>query len=491
MPNFPIFGGYSKSDDIGFNSEDLCNMFMLAQPQGKKKLAFLGCPGLSMPLTVQAGGGAARTLEIYENPLQDFMFGVFGGDVYRFTDPLVASRVGSMGTTKGFVRACANNGNQMAFVDGSKGYVYNTQTSTYNQITSSGFAGQPLDIAFMDGFGIVPYGDENAFGISAPNDFLNWEAGDKAPLQVAAGKNVGVGVINERIFFFSSFNTQIWYNAGAPDFPFRPDRNSIFEFGCKAASSIKSDFGYLFWLANDKNGVGSVMMTTGSAPKRISNEAVETLISRLTAPEDVSCYIYKDVDHIIYSMNWTTDDVTLEYDVTLDYWFRKEMLPTLADPLIPYSGKRRFVGNCHAYFKGKHYVGSYKRAELFEMSRDYRTYAGEQIRRVRVAPHFFDESYRMLQIKSLQIDMRTGVGLSHTNDGVGVDPKLFLRISRDHRPFGNYHARSIGRIGNTAQRVIFRDLGICRDFVPEISFSDPVLPVSILGASIEYEVLSK
>jgi hypothetical protein len=203
----------------------------------------------------------------------------------------------------------------------------------------------------------------------------------------------------------------------------------------------------------------------------------------------------------------------------MNNWHQMQMHKTLFSESIPYSGKVRHLSNCHAYFNKVHYIGSYKNPTLYEFSRDFATNDGEEIRRIRVCPHFFDENYRMMQIRWLQIDMQMGIGLSGghdtdkwitdtgdfviTNDGdnivfgnptqnVGQDPMVYLRISRDGgNTYGNYHGVSVGKIGNRRARAIFHRLGLCRDFVAEISFYDPVLPVAILGGSINYEVLPK
>ncbi len=99
----------------------------------------------------------------------------------------------------------------------------------------------------------------------------------------------------------------------------------------------------------------------------------------------------------------------------------------------------------------------------------------------------------MLQVRSFQIDMQMGLGLGNIIETeVGANPKVYIRISRDGgNTYGNYHGASIGRIGNRRARALFRRLGLARDLVFEISFYDPVMPVAILGGSIDYEVLSK
>lgn len=518
--NFPMFGGYDDRTDIAFNSENLINLFMIGDPHGKKKYAFLGTPGLKQLLEVQDGTATSRALYTYENS----MYGVFGSDVYRFTPPLVKSKIGTIGTSQGFVSITANNAGQVIFTDGQKGYIYDTNTNLFSLINtatpaSAGFPADPANVAMLDSYFVVPDASSRTYQISAINDGTKWDPLDEAQIQAYPGENVGVGVVNRRLYFFKTDSTEVWYNSGAADFPFRRDNNLLFNFGCLAASSIVSDFGYLFWLAKDRNGVGSVMMTEGQEPIKISDEAIDNIIANFTNPADVIAYIYKDLGHVFLVMTWNTDDKTLVYDVNMKNWHQMQMHKTLVQEGVPNSGKVRHLSNCHAYFNNTHIIGSYKAPILYDFSRKYPTNAGEEIRRVRVCPHFFDENYRMMQIKWLQVDMQMGIGLSGESDlsnwitnagddvvtqdndnivwaqptqGVGIDPKIYLRISRDGgNTYGNYHGVSIGKIGNRRARAIFRRLGLCRDFVAEFSFYDPVLPVVILGGSINYEVLNK
>lgn len=519
--NFPIFGGYDDRSEIAFNSENLVNLFMIGDPQGKKKFAFLGTPGLNQSLEVKEGTSSSRSLYTYESS----MYGVFGSDVYRFTPPLVKSKIGTIGTTQGFVSNTANNAGQVILTDRQNGYIYNVNTNIFalidpNVASAAGFPAEPTNVAMLDGYFIVPDAQSRTYQISAINDGTLWDPLDSAQIQAYPGLNVGVGVVNRRLYFFKTDSTEVWYNSGNADFPFRRDNNLLFNFGCLAASSIVSDFGFLFWLAKDRNGVGSVMMTTGQEPIKISEESIDNLIASFTAPSDVISYIYKDLGHIFLVMTWNTDDTTLVYDSTMKVWHQMQMHRTIVNIAVPNSGKVRHLSNCHAYFNNTHYIGSYKNPILYEFSRDFATNAGEQIRRIRVCPHFFDENYRMMQLTSLQIDMQMGIGISGTSEDisywmtsdrdfivddqgnnliwsnpmqtVGANPKVYLRISRDGgNTYGNYHAASVGRIGNRRARAIFRRLGLCRDLVAEFTFSDPVLPVAMLGASIKYEVLNK
>jgi len=70
---------------------------------------------------------------------------------------------------------------------------------------------------------------------------------------------------------------------------------------------------------------------------------------------------------------------------------------------------------------------------------------------------------------------------------IGANPTVSLRWSDDGgHTWGNYHNRSMGRIGEFNKRVIWRRLGMTqklRDRVYEISGTDPV-KISIMGAEL-------
>lgn len=502
--DYPIFGGYGKRQDIAFDSQDLLNLFSIESIGGKKRRALIGSPGLKEKLTVVGNNARPGGLfEFFDSSNQEILFSVLGNTIYRINTSYVQTKIGVIGTESGPISITANNANQIIFVDGQTGYTYDVNSGVFGPIASAGFPAQPLNVVFLDGYFVVPdlQGDRRQYQISALNDGTKWDALDEAEIQAYPGQNVGVGVVNRRLYFFKTDSTEVWYNNGSADFPFRRDNNLLFNFGCLARASIASGFGYLFWLARDKDGVGSVMMTTGQEAIPISDESIDNLIAGFTNPSDMDAYIYKDLGHIFYVMSWTTDDVTLVYNLNLKEWGRMEMQRHAVVSGEPYSGKVRHISNCHAYFNGKHIVGSYKAPTLYEFSRQYFDNFGEPIRRMRTPGHFFDPSYRMLQINSIQVDMQMGLGLETSddastftdqNDNPLTNPKIFMRTSKDGgNTFGNMRGASIGKIGNRRARAIFRKLGVARDLVTQFEIFVPVGPIAILGASINYEVLPK
>lgn len=497
MANFPIFADYDKKQNTAFVSTNVVNLFLINSPHGKKKLAYVAAPGLSLEETVLEGFYPARELFI----LGSNMFGVFGSSVYRFGANLVPTLIGTINTSVGFVSIQANNAHQIGFFDQVNGWCYDTIANTFTQITATGFPPRPASAGFLDGYMIVPSLESVEFQFSAFNDIKKWSALDDALLQSYQGTNIGVGIVNKRIFFFKTASTEVWYNAGNADIPFRPDQNLVFNYGALCTSSIRSAFGYLFWLSNDDDGVGSVMMTTGGTPERISNDSIDDLIASFTAPFDMDAYIYKDKGRIFYEMSWTTDDVTLYYDLKMQAWYTKKMLQHIAVPGQPYSAKTRHLSSCHAYFNGEHIVGSYKDGKIYSMSQDYIDNAGEPFAMEFVTQNVFDpENYNMQQINKIELDMESGLGVSGDGEGVFADPnddplinpQVYLALSRDGGlTYGNELPAPIGKIGKTRTRTIWRKKGQARDIVGKFKIYTPLKNVAILGASIDLKVLNK
>jgi hypothetical protein len=86
---------------------------------------------------------------------------------------------------------------------------------------------------------------------------------------------------------------------------------------------------------------------------------------------------------------------------------------------------------------------------------------------------------------ALQLDCESGVGLD--GEQQGTDPQVMLRWSDDGgHTWSNEHWKSMGRIGETGARVIWRRLGMTmklRDRVYEVSGTDPV-KIAIMGAEL-------
>tara|TARA_R110000868_G_scaffold73387_2_gene212912 strand:- start:1844 stop:2287 length:444 start_codon:yes stop_codon:yes gene_type:complete len=138
-------------------------------------------------------------------------------------------------------------------------------------------------------------------------------------------------------------------------------------------------------------------------------------------------------------------------------------------------------------FNGKIIVGDYENGKLYAF--DLQKYSDDTaiqkwLRSWRALPTGQNNLKRSAQ-HMMQLDCESGVGLDGV--GQGTDPQVMLRWSDDGgHTWSNEHWRSIGKIGQTNRRVIWRRLGMTmklRDRVYELSGTDPV-KIAIMGAEL-------
>jgi hypothetical protein len=83
-----------------------------------------------------------------------------------------------------------------------------------------------------------------------------------------------------------------------------------------------------------------------------------------------------------------------------------------------------------------------------------------------------------LQIKDFRLHIRRGLGSS-----AGTPPTIRVRCSRDHRPFGSWITRSLGRAGERSPYIYFGGFGNGSTFQFEISSSSDC-PIDLIGADV-------
>jgi hypothetical protein len=126
-------------------------------------------------------------------------------------------------------------------------------------------------------------------------------------------------------------------------------------------------------------------------------------------------------------------------------------------------------------------VGDYANGKIYKLDKDNYTDDGQQVRRLRRAPHLVADFQRQY-FDELQIQFQPGLGLS---TGQGDNPQAMLKWSDDGgSTWSNEHWVTIGAIGRYANRAIWRRLGWARDRVFEVSISDPVKAV-IVSANLK------
>ncbi len=186
--DYDIVGSYDNQRVSTINAERTVNMFEYIDPDGKRPKSMLPTSGLvdtHLPFGAETGG--ARQTFVFNNAI----YQVFGASFYRTTGTtgnLLNTLVGTIGTSDGYVGIDANTF-QVIFVDGTAGYIWDTNASTFEQITDTGFPGSPLDVCYLDGFFVVAHGGTNEFQLSSFNQGMVW-SGATATFTADSGTDI-------------------------------------------------------------------------------------------------------------------------------------------------------------------------------------------------------------------------------------------------------------------------------------------------------------
>jgi hypothetical protein len=478
--DFPIVGSFNEDLVRKIDAQNTINMYEVNDSEGKKQSYLSPWPGLLAKGTFSEGVNGRGSIVF-----KGFAYFVVREDVYRMDTGLTITRISDAGnkfnTQSGFVDIAANE-TQIAFVDGARLLIWDTGTSTLTDRTSTLPAGvAPLGITYMDGRFILINGaatDTNKFYISNLDhgevwDILNFALVNSRPTILSA-----CSVLKRRIFLFGQTNAELWLDAGAADFPFRRDNNLLLEHGILARGTLVEGFDRLFYLSNDQDGVGGVMMVLeGTVPQKVSTREIDQAIQVMTTPEDATGFVFKINGEIFYQINFVGGDRTFVYAVSSNKWHELEML-----------NHTRHIANSHVFYNNANYVLGYNTDVLYELSNAYTNNNGENIRRSRIAHIFSSPTYERIRIDRLQIDMLQGVGLPNTL-GVDSDPKIFLSISEDGgATYHDFGPSNVGKSGDRLIRTIWRRLGVRRDSIIKLEMFNNV-QYYILGGAVDYEVL--
>lgn len=174
--DYDFVGSYDNQRVLPLCAQRTVNMFEYLDPEGKKPKCLLSTAGIvDQELDLQFGTGGSRATFVFK----DAIYQVYGVAVYKIegtTGALTTSHIGDLSTSVGYVGIDANTF-QIIFVDGEKGFIYDTQTvvaPAFLEITDTSFPDKPIDVCFIDGFFIVAHGTTNQFQMSMFNQGLVW-----------------------------------------------------------------------------------------------------------------------------------------------------------------------------------------------------------------------------------------------------------------------------------------------------------------------------
>lgn len=470
----PFVGQAYTGRSLNVNAQRCVNLYPeIDGADGKNVLALHGTPGLALFATV--GSSAMRSMDVIGSKMYVVSFNKF----YEVLANATTTEKGTLLTSIGRV-SIANNGTQVMIVDGTYGYIYNTSTGTFTQITDTDFPGADT-VCFLDGYFVFNKPNTGSFMITGLYDGSTVDALDIATAEADPDNLIAVLNDHRQLWCFGDFTTEVYYNSGNADFPFERIGGAFIEHGLAARWSIAKCDNGIFWLAQSKTGKGYIVKASGYAPQIVSTRAIEYQINTYSTISDAFAYSYIEEGHTFYVITFPTGNATWVYDAATDMWHERAYRNTTTGNL----GRHR--GNAYAFFNGFHMVGDFENGKIYKMLLNTYTDNGDPIKRVRADRHISDGDMNNLFHSRLQVDMEVGVGLA---SGQGSNPQAMLDWSDDgghtwsSEIWGGIGSVSVGGTGEYKKRIVFRRLGQSRDRVYRLTITEPV-KVAIIGASLE------
>lgn len=478
MPNlnkiFDIIGGSEKSEYSEFTPQLIVNMFFTQNAEAIQKKALFPMEGLSLDngIIFNVGGeNKGGRASYYFNGamfqiIKDTVFRVTGNYDEEGLPKFNHSILGTLNTQTGHVDIDDNN-QQVMFVDGVDGYLYDSATDSFGLVTSPNFPSSPSTVAVLANRFVVNKGGTSQSFYSAQGDGNSWGANDFFSMASKPDIVVAYATLNGRLYIMGQRSTEVWYAVGSPTLPFRP-QNPSYEFGCDAIGSVAVGFGMIIWLSRTNYGIGGIKKIQGqNLPVDVSNEGLDTSLDSYTNPEDATAFLFKnDVGHIMYVINFTTDNESWMLD------FNTGKLSKLE------SGEfNRYSGNTYINYKNHHYVLDYQNPYMYDMSTNYNDEAGNAIRRAVISPVFLSPNPQT--INDFQVFLKHGTGTESGND---ENPTLSLSVSNDGGvSYSTVIKRPIGPIGERCTKTVWNNLGWADSWVFKLEHYNKTKCV-ILGA---------
>jgi hypothetical protein len=432
------------------------------------------------------------------------------GDLYTVVDHTlyfvnsvgVYSAIGDLVDTTFPIVSMADNGedvgNVMGVVDGTtNGWTVALDTRVFAAISdpTGTFVGSTT-INYLSGFFLFN-APATPYWYSSLLNSMTFNALDLASKNAYADNIQIVGVRQRETWLIGQLSTEPWYLSGASPFAFEAVSTTFVSYGCAAPYSQVSLDSELFWISQDLKGQAIVVQSSGYKAQRISTHAIEQILQGYVATfgsiVDAIGSTYQIQGHTFYVLSFPTADATWQYDIATKQWSQLCWLDNDGN-----EHRDRCVLYVNAY---NQVLGlDWQTGIIYIIDVNTYTDNGLPIKCLRSFPHVVDEMKRITHW-ALVADMECGTTTDPGPQDAEVEiiltpapgwtvisssgptiipstpepPLLNLRYSDDRGvSFSDYITTSMGNIGEYLTSPQFTRLGMARDRVYELSWSEPI-----------------
>jgi hypothetical protein len=452
-----VFGTQSyESRALQVSAQRLVNCFVEAQPEGtKSQVPLFGAPGLT-PFAMLPTS-PVRGMWNYNGNL----WAVAGDSLYRLNAAKGYKKVGSGISGNDPVVIC-DNGPQVLVINGISGYIATTATDAFQEIQDPNF-NSANTVTFFDDYFVFNRKGTKQFFLSGLLDGLSYNGLDFASAEADTGLLIGVAKNLQLLYLFGESHTEMWYDAGAVNFPFARYAGAVIPRGCIAPGTIIAQDQALFFLANDR----IFYRLQGNEPIRMSTHGVEKAIESYGDNiTDAFCFTYTQQGHKMVHLTFPSVPHSWVFDISTRKWHERESWDANKNTL------NRWRGNCAAECYNKVLIGDFQTGQIWQLDWNAYDEGGNTMQMLAHSSPVHDEKFRLF-LDLLELDMQSGVGLTN---GQGSAPVVMLRWSKDGGETWSalQPPRSIGKRGAYVTRQRWKNLGQAYQWIFELTISDPV-----------------
>lgn len=344
----------------------------------------IGFPGYKqVALSNVPGEGRA----IFRSVRGGFLLAVAGSAVYIVNSNLVATFVGTLGSSSGEVFIDENLSQQICIVDGIKAYIYHYDVNnplaigTLTQQTLLEGTGNPVIpnyVCFHAGFFLIASSPNsiNSFQwyafVRNTDTTIQWfstqtistKPDDAIAVRRLPGRSNNVIVFGSSVCEIHTLTGDQVETAATGTY-IRVSSYSI-DNGCISVSTIAASEETVVWLAVNESNSPVIMVTNGAETRSISTDGIDHLMESIKVPGDSTAFFFRQNGHLFYQLTFFNpqDNLTLAYDFTTNKFFH------LSDENLDYHIARDMV-----YFGEQNYLISLKNAAIYEIGDQFNTYS--------------------------------------------------------------------------------------------------------------------
>lgn len=452
----PIVGGFYADETRPWSVQDCVNWLPTqAETSGTRTPTILKTPpGLKNTGIIFSPGETPNTAPVRGTYNAEGVFlAVVGNTLYKVNNDFTTTSIGTIPgvTPVKFAHNQQGVGNQVVIVNGTAGWVYDTNAKTLTRITDDGYPGA-ITAVFLDSY-IVQIEPARRFAFnSAPADATQYNTLDRFTSEVSPDLLMALAVNNNELVVFSQRTIEFFQATSNAEQPFR-SKNIALTRGCGGRYTVVNLDNTIYWLGDD--GIFYVM--AGYSPQRISTRPIEEAIRTLNW-DQAYAFTWESGGHKV--AYWTfPDGTTWGYDVSAAQWSRRASY-----------GLHRWRPSTMTFWNGKWYAGDFQTGVIWEVDWDYMLEGDTPFESERTTGVLTDNQNTLL-VNRLELLMQVG-----QVETPSATPDNYVRVQYSDdggNNWSNWDKDSIGKVGEYEERPYFTRQGRTRHRVYRIRCSSP------------------